>query len=88
MSGSSRVTGLVYAHHGIDVSGSFRLTGILISYDPILGNLDTSGSTRVTLDSTVLAKIPGFEPWANGFGGDGGLPVGSTSIGVVSWERL
>jgi hypothetical protein len=86
LSGSSRVSGLVYAHHGIDVSGSFRLTGLLISYDPILGNLDTSGSTRVTLDSTVLSKIPGFEPWANGFGGTGGAPT--SSIGVVSWERL
>jgi hypothetical protein len=88
LGGSSRVTGLVYAHHGIDIQGSFRLQGIIISYDPLSGDLNTQGSTRVTLDSTVLSGIPGFEPWANGFGGDGGLPVGSTSIGVASWERL
>ena len=88
LSGSSRVTGLVYAHHGIDISGSFRLTGLMIAFDATKGNLDSSGSFRVTLDATVLSNIPGFEPWADGFGGDGGIPVGSESIGVISWERL
>ncbi|MFA5505843.1 MAG: hypothetical protein WC423_10485 [Vulcanimicrobiota bacterium] len=88
LSGSSRITGLVYAHDGVDVSGSFRLEGLVIAYDSVTGNFTTSGSTRIELDSTVLADIPGFEPWADGFGGTGGIPAGSASFGVVSWERL
>lgn len=87
-SGSSRITGLVYAHDGIDDSGSLRLEGILIAYDSVNGDLNTSGSSRIELDSTVLADIPGFEPWADGFGGEGGIPAGSSSVGVISWERL
>jgi hypothetical protein len=88
VSGSSRITGMVYAHDGINGSGSLRIEGLLIAYDSLTGNLNKSGSTRVELDSTVLAKIPGFEPWANGFGGEGGIPAGSGSVGVISWERL
>ncbi len=87
-SGSSRITGLVYAHDGINDSGSLRLEGVLIAYDSVNGDLNTSGSSRIELDSTVLAGIPGFEPWADGFGGEGGIPAGSGSVGVISWERL
>ncbi|MCA9780152.1 MAG: hypothetical protein KC800_25675 [Candidatus Eremiobacteraeota bacterium] len=87
-SGSSRITGLIYAHDGIDDSGSLRVEGLVIAYDSVNGNLNTSGSSRIELDSTVLADIPGFEPWADGFGGEGGIPAGTGSIGVISWERL
>lgn len=82
---SKQFDGLMYAHDNITTQGAFRLNGLIISY---YGNFKSQGGTRVTLDATVLADIPGFGPWANGFGGSGGIPAGSTSIGVISWERL
>jgi hypothetical protein len=83
-SGNSDVKGLIYSHDGVSVSGSFRLDGLLICY---LGNLDTSGNTSIRLDSTVLAKVPGFTPWLSGCGGEGGTPGGQGTLSILSWER-
>ena len=86
--GSSTVRGLIYAHEDIRVQGSFRLDGVVIAYRDGDGDLYTQGSTRIQLDSSVMAGIPGFGPWASGFGGLGGIPAGSGPVSVVSWERL
>jgi hypothetical protein len=86
--GSTSITGLVYAHEDIDIQGSFTLNGVLIAYRNGGGDLTTQGSTRINLDSSVFAGIPGFGSWASGFGGVGGAPVGSGPVSVVSWERM
>jgi hypothetical protein len=85
--GSSDVKGLIYAHEDITFQGSFNLEGLVIAYRNGGGDLTTQGSTDITLDSTVLSDIPGFEAWANGFGGVGGIPGGSGPISARSWER-
>lgn len=86
--GSSNVTGLIYAHEDVDIQGSTTINGLVIAYHAGAGDITIQGSTQVTLDSSVLAGIPGFEPWANGFGGSGGQPVGSGAVSVYSWERF
>lgn len=83
--GNSTVTGLVYAHQDVRCQGNCTVNGVMIAYQ---GDLRTQGSTDITLDSTVLANVPGFEPWSSGFGGSGGIPAGSGPLTVVSWERL
>lgn len=86
--GSTTVSGLVYAHEDIEVQGSFQLDGVMIAYRDGGGEIRTQGSTRVTLDSRVFASIPGFESWANGFGGTTSVPSGSGAISIASWQRF
>ena len=82
--GSSTVKGLVFAHEGIRFQGSSDIEVIVISYR---GDIRTQGSTSIKLDSSVLANTPGFDAWASGFGGSGGIAAGSGAITVLSWER-
>lgn len=86
--GSTTVNGLIYAHEDVNIQGSFTLNGVVIAYRDGGGDLDTQGSTRITLDSSVFGGIPGFESWAAGFGGVGGAPAGSGALSILSWERL
>ena len=85
--GSSRVNGLIYAHEDVSFQGSSRVNGVVIAYRDGGGNIDTQGSTRITLDAEVFADIPGFESWAAGFGGVGGH-TGTGPISVDLWERM
>lgn len=86
--GSTNITGLIYAHEDVTTQGSFTLNGVMIAYRPGGGNIRTQGSTNITLDSSVFAGIPGFEPWANGFGGTGGITPGAGALTVFSWEKF
>jgi hypothetical protein len=82
--GSATIEGFVYAHQGVHFQGSTDLDGLVVAYG---GDLTSQGSTNIQLNSTVLADIPGFNAWASGFGGEGGIPAGSGPISVRSWER-
>lgn len=86
--GSSTVSGLVYAHEGIRCQGSCTINGAMIAYRNGGAGIRTQGSTNITLDSSVFANIPGFGPWASGFGGLGGIPAGSGPLSVLLWERF
>ncbi len=85
--GSANVSGLIYAHEDIEIQGSFRLDGVMIAYRDGGGDIDVQGSSQITLASTVLANVPGFEAWSGGFAGVGGAPVGSGPLSILSWER-
>lgn len=86
--GSTQVNGLVYAHEDVEFQGSSQVNGVVIAYRDGGGDITAQGSTRITLDSSVFADIPGFESWADGFGGVGGLPSGIGPISVDLWERM
>ena len=83
--GSANVKGLVYAHQDIHFQGSSNIEGVIVAYK---GNFSTQGSNQFNLNSDVMAGIPGFDPWASGFGGLGGIPAGSGPMSVALWERL
>ncbi|HIB66760.1 MAG TPA: hypothetical protein EYO33_17005 [Phycisphaerales bacterium] len=86
--GSTTVNGLIYAHEGIDVQGSFSLNGAMVAFRDGGAGIRTQGSTNITLDSSVFANVPGFESWALGFGGVGGIPAGAGPLSVVVWEAF
>lgn len=86
--GNADVHGLIYAHEDVEVHGNFDLKGLVIAYRSGGGDLTTHGNTSIFADSTVLANIPGFDSWASGFGGVGGVPSGSGPLSVYSWEKL
>ncbi|MGE0492265.1 MAG: hypothetical protein AB7S38_23840 [Vulcanimicrobiota bacterium] len=86
--GSTTVNGLIYAHEDIQAQGSFTLNGVMIAYHDGGAEIRTQGNSNITLDSGVLGGIPGFEPWANGFGSGGSVPAGATPMAIASWERF
>lgn len=91
--GNASVKGLLYAHEDITVQGNFEVKGAVIAYrdgggDPNGGgDLISGGNTTIELVSDVLASVPGFAPWSQGFGGEGGIPAGTSPLSVCSWER-
>lgn len=86
--GNADVHGLIYAHEDVEVHGNFDLKGLVIAYRSGGGDLITHGNTSIFADSRVLSNIPGFDSWASGFGGVGGVPSGSGPLSVYSWEKL
>ena len=85
--GNTSVRGLIYAHEDVIIQGNFDLEGMVIAYRDGGGDLISQGSTKIRLDPSALADVPGFEAWASGFGGVGGLG-GTSSLSVRVWERF